>query len=257
LKKRNRHKKQTGKRREWSFSPKNRSALTWISGSLFICGLAIMAGIYWERNATVNEVRYINNHFTDVHELDSVIEAPIGLHPDSINYQELIKAARSLPYVEGAGIRVDARGRMIIDIDERNPIAMLLEGNNRVYIDEQGVRMPVILQKTVNVPLLHNPGFKSENGQLAGDAFKAVRDFLIAARNNEFGWITISEVGFNPEEGVIALSHENGVKLIFGFAGFEERMIHWEAFYSEIIRKEGIDQFSLIDLRYRNQIVTR
>jgi cell division protein FtsQ len=257
LKKRNRHKKQPGNSKKWNFSLQNRSALTWISGSLFICGLAVMAGIYWEKNTSVNEVRFVNNHFTDDQELSSVIDAPIGFHPDSVDYHELIQAASSLPYVHNAGIRVDARGRMIIDIHERKPIAMLLEGGNRYYIDKYGAMMPVILQKAVNVPLVHNSGFQKEDGYLTGSTFETVSDFLVAARENEFGWITISEVGYNTEEGVVALSHENGVKLIFGYSGFEEKLSYWKTFYSEVIRKEGIDQFSLIDLRYRNQIVTR
>jgi cell division protein FtsQ len=257
LKKRNRNKKQKNSRSVWTSSLKNRTALTWISGSVFLFGLAIMAGIYWERNATVNEVRFINNHFTDDKELSDVIEAPIGLHPDSVDYRELIQAFSTLPYVQRAGIRVDARGRLIADIEERTPIAMLLEGSDRVYIDEEGTRMPVILQKTVDVPLLHQAGFQVEEDRLTGNAFEYTRDFLMAARNNEFGWITISEVGFDHEEGVVALSHENGVKLIFGLGGYEEKLSYWETFYSEVIRKEGIDQFSLIDLRYRNQIVTR
>jgi len=216
-----------------------------------------MAGIYWEKNASVNEVRFVNNHFTDEQDLSSVIDAPIGFHPDSVDYRALIQAASSLPYVQNAGIRVDARGRMIIDIQERDPIAMLLEDSNRFYFDKYGAIMPIILQKAVNVPLVHNTGFQKEDGYLSGSIFETVSDFLVAARKNEFGWITISEVGYNPEEGVVALSHENGVKLIFGNTGFEEKLTYWKTFYSEVIRKEGIDQFSLIDLRYRNQIVTR
>lgn len=257
MKKKNKHKKPNKGKSIWSVGLHNASALTWISGSLFILGLGILAGTYWEMNSSISEVRFTGNHFTEDHELADVFEAPIGFHPDSVSYVGIIEDVLSLPYVKNAGIRVDARGRMFVEIEERKPIAMLIHEGNRVYIDGNGVKMPVILTKSVNVPLLH--GFPDDGGTkiLEGDEFDSIRDFLMAAQKNEFGWITISEVAYNPEEGVVALSHENGVKLLFGHEDFEQKMRYWETFYSEIIRKEGIDQFTSVDLRYRNQIVTR
>jgi cell division septal protein FtsQ len=224
---------------------------------VFILGLAIMAGIYWEMNTTIGEVRFTGNHFTDIQDLSATFEAPIGQHPDSVSYVHVIEAVSTLPYVMNAGIYVDARGRMIISIQERKPLGMLIDGGKRVYFDEHGVKLPVILEKSVNVPLVH--GFRADSGAgfLEGREFEAVRDFLVAAKENEFGWITISEVTYNPGEGVVALSYENGVKLLFGEQSFETKLRHWEAFYSEIVRKKGIEQFDSVDLRYSNQIVTR
>ena len=50
-------------------------------------------------------------------------------------------------------------------------------------------------------------------------------------------WTTLSEVAFNPIEGVVALSHENGVKLLFRTESFTNKLANWELFYTQVIRK--------------------
>jgi len=92
---------------------------------------------------------------------------------------------------------------------------------------------------------------------LTGKRFAAVSEFLKAIKANPTGWVTISEISWDSEEGVVALSQQNGVKLIFGKSGFEEKFENWEAFYSQVIGVEGIDHFHTIDLRFAKQIVTR
>jgi cell division protein FtsQ len=257
LSKKNKHRKSNKGGSILSVGLHNASALTWISASLFILGLGVLAGIYWEMNSNINEVRFTGNYFTEDNELAGTFEAPLGVHPDSVSFIEIIEAVQSLPYVKDAGIHVDAGGRMYVEVSERKPLAMLIHDGNRLYIDENGVKIPVILKKSVNVPLLHGFPAAAISDTLKGGEFEFIRDFLVAAEKNEFGWITISEVAYSPEEGVIALSHENGVKLLFGHDEYEQKVRYWEAFYSEIIKKRGISQFASVDLRYKNQIVTR
>jgi hypothetical protein len=47
------------------------------------------------------------------------------------------------------------------------------------------------------------------------------------------------------------------VKLLFGHTDFDTRLKHWQAFYGEVISTKGIEAFSQIDLRFRNQVVTK
>ncbi|HBX65194.1 MAG TPA: hypothetical protein DEG32_03250, partial [Balneolaceae bacterium] len=71
------------------------------------------------------------------------------------------------------------------------------------------------------------------------------------------GWNTISEVVFDETDGVVALSHENGVKLLFGRNDFQTKLENWKAFYTDVIRTKGIQSMRQIDLRFTNQVVTR
>lgn len=233
------------------------SEFTWILGAVFILSLAMLAGIYWERNASIKEVRFTGNYFTNETTLKAAFESPIGVHPDSIRYLEVMDAVNALPYVKSSGVSVDARGSMTIEITERQPLAMLIDGSRRVYIDKYGTKMPVMYETSVDVPLLHGFTAEPQSESLTGKEFESVRDFLIATKENELGWITVSEIAYNRNEGVVALSHENGVKLLFGHGEYDRKVRHWIAFYTEIVREEGINHLTSVDMRYRDQIVTR
>ncbi len=242
--------------RQVSIKP-DKEALSWISGAIFILGIAIIAGFYLEKNAIINEVRFTGYYFTSESELEEAFEAPVGFHPDSVEYVNIINSVNDLPFVYKTGVRVESSGRMIVSIEERTPLAMIVEGNNRMYIDADGVMMPVLLEKNVDVPLLHGLTAGSAADTLAGREFEHVQQFLQAAKESEFGWLTISEVTYDQNKGVVALSHQNGVKLLFGRGNFDNKLNYWEAFYSDIIRREGIGHLASVDLRFSNQIVTR
>ena len=79
----------------------------------------------------------------------------------------------------------------------------------------------------------------------------------MSALNNQFGWVTISEVIYDEYEGVIAMSHENGVKLLFGTDDYDQKFKNWEVFYSEVIAYKGIQAMQQIDLRFTDQVITR
>jgi len=233
--------------------------LTLIAGVFFIVGLAILGGFYFEQNTQITDVNFTGHHFTSTEELEAKIAeiTPVGMLADSVDFGMLMNSVNSLPYVEKVNVTMGYRGKLQFNITERKPLALLMDGSKRSYVSEGGIKLPIIPEKTEDVPLVY--GFDAEpiSDTLKTDAFRQVEDFLTAARENRFGWITISEVAWNEREGVVALTAENGVKLLFGHSDFETRLKHWQAFYGEVISTKGIEAFRQIDLRFRNQVVTK
>tara|TARA_R110000868_G_scaffold259361_3_gene517223 strand:+ start:53926 stop:54672 length:747 start_codon:yes stop_codon:yes gene_type:complete len=231
--------------------------LPWVTTILMVLGVAVLAALYWNRNVTINEVKIVGTYFTTTEEIGEVANVPMGIKPDSLDLQSLIARVEMLSYVKSASPYVEPSGDLKITITERNPIAVLVKGSTRVYVDEDGVRLPILEGKIMNLPLVY--GFRTTIGRdtLKSEEFNQIRDFLIGARTNEFGWATISEVAYDQKEGVVALSHENGVKLLFGVNDFDIKLRNWEAFYAEVIRTKGIQSMQQVDLRFKNQVVTR
>lgn len=229
----------------------------WTVSVFGIATAAVLGGLYLEKNTRITDVAVTGNYFTDENTILESIDSPVGLLADSLNYSEMYSSIRTLPYVDDVDIRMSFRGTLTFDISEVSPIALLTEGNQRVYVSKGGVKLPLKPEKTVDVPILYGFPASSVSDTLKSDAFQQVQQFLTAAKDDGFSWVTISEVAWNNREGVVALSHENGVKLIFGKDNFEQKMTHWRAFYTDVIAQKGIDSFHEIDLRFSNQIVTR
>ena len=238
-----------------SHSINNLNHGTWAALALFMLGVAVVAGFYFEQNTRISAVEFNGHTFTTTESLETALISPVGLLADSVDYGTLYASLRELPYVEDVAVRMTNRGTLTIDIIERQPIG-LLAGKTDTYFDEAGVQLPSQPGTLADVPIVF--GFKetSPGDTLTGSDFSQIRDFLVAAKNDQFGWATLSEVAWNMDEGVVALSSENGVKLLFGRNGFDQKVTHWKAFYQDVVTQRGINSFRTVDLRFRNQIVT-
>lgn len=231
--------------------------LLWIGLIILLLGSAAYAGLYLERNALISDISFSGQTYTEEEDLEEVMQSPIGQSADSISYNELFSQLKSLPYIKDASVHMNFRGTLNFQVEEHQPLALLSEGSTRAYIAKGGFILPIIPEKIPDVPLVYGLPIVASGDTLTGETYQAVEEFLLAAKNNDFGWITISEVGWNSTEGVVALTYDNGVKLVFGKDQFREKFENWEAFYAQVIAQQGIEAFHTIDLRYSGQIIAK
>lgn len=237
-------------------SYKIRNAI-WILLSLALLTIAVLGGLYIESNTRIEKITFEGNYFTDTEALINALESPVGMLADSVAFDSIFMDLKSLPYVKDATVSMGIRGTLTFNIKEKEPIAMLVDGSRRVYLAEGGFKLPIVPRKVKDVPLVYGFSAHPLRDTLTSNSYQQVEQFLIAARENELGWITISEVTWNEHEGVVALTYENGVKLLFGEGQFRDKIKNWEAFYTDVVPQKGLGSFTSIDLRFKDQIVTR
>lgn len=230
--------------------------MPWLTTILMVTGIAIFAALYWNRNVTVQEVSVGDLYFTSQEQVMDAAEVPMGVKPDSLDLDAITQRIEQLDYVRAVSAYVEPNGNLRLKVHERQPIALLVNGPDRIYVDAEGVRLPILENKSQDLPLVYGYSAVSRD-TLKEDSFLQIRDFLMRAKVDGFGWTTISEVVFDETDGVVALSHENGVKLLFGRNDFELKLENWKAFYSDVIRNKGIGTMQQVDLRFKNQVVTR
>lgn len=223
---------------------------------LMVTGIAVLAAMYWNRNVTIQDVKVNDLEFTEYEDIRNAAAVPLGIKPDSLDLNEVIQRVEKLNYVRAVVPYIEPNGSLRLNVSEREPIALLMNGSGRMYVDAEGVRLPILDGKTQNVPLLYGYSTSTDD-TLRSESFLQVRDFLMKAKIDGFGWTTISEVVFDETDGVVALSHENGVKLLFGRNNFEHKLENWKAFYTQVVKTKGIQSMQQVDLRFTNQVVTR
>lgn len=228
---------------------------------VFVLLLAIGGGItlgwYFNKMSVVRSVEVTGAYFTDSGVVLDAASIPVGVAPDSISFMEVIRKIELLPYVQTASIRMKPSGRVEIALKERQPLGLVLSSNQYRYFDADGVLLPVIAGKGVDVPLVYGIGSITRNDTLRTDAFFKLRDFLIHANNDPVAAATISELAWSVQEGIVGLSTENGIRIVFGADNLKERVENWNIFYSQVISVRGPASFRSVDLRYRGQIITR
>lgn len=236
---------------------KKSKLLPWATAAMLVVAGAVLAAMYWNRNVTVDDASFTGNEMVETEQLLEAANIPFGIHPDSLDLVVIIERLKKIDYVKEAIPYVEPSGELNIQIKERVPIALLMSGSRKSYVDAEGVKLPILGNKNFDVPLVYGFDASTDGDTLKSDDFKQISSFLLDAKKNNFGWMTISEVAYNKEEGVVALSQENGVKLLFGSNNFQIKLENWEAFYTEVIRVKGIQAMQQVDLRFTNQVVTR
>jgi cell division septal protein FtsQ len=229
--------------------------LPWVAGALLILGCAVVAGFYWTSTMKVQKVYYEGNELVSEEKLRS-IDIPTGIHPDSLQTMHIIEQFEAISYIDQAAVDIEPSGNITIRLTERQPVAMLAGDSRKAYVDREGIRLPVALGGSVNVPLLYGFSARPLGDTLKSSSFKAASDFLVQLRNKTVSDATISEVAWT-DDGIVALTNQNGVKLIFGKEDFATRLRNWEAFYAKVVKQKGIQQMQSIDMRFQGQIVTR
>lgn len=228
----------------------------WAALALLMLGLAVVAGYHFDQNTTVTAVEFTGHTYTTTPDLQESIDSPLGLRADSVDYNSLYNSLYALPWVKDVSVRMTFRGVLTVEVTEREPIGLLAGVSGKQFFDEDGVLLNADLGNTVDVPLVYGFTPAAPGDTITADGFEEVRNLLVAAKDEPFAWSTISEVAWSSSEGVVALSSDNGVKLLFGRYRFDEKVTYWKEFNRTVVAKKGIDSFRLVDLRFRNQIVT-
>lgn len=228
----------------------------WMALGIVLLIASVITGIVYTSGGTVKSIDVSELVFTQPDDVINAARIELGTGIDSVGYLAAIARVEKLPYVKRASMRLRPNGALGIRIEERQPIARLVSDGAQAMVDVDGAMMPVISGVSLDVPVLH--GFRVQRGDtLKGAGFAIARDFLLAAASSQLAGITLGETTYDPREGVVALSSESGVRVLFGKEGFEERLRHWEAFYGQVVPQKGIARFKSVDLRYRGQIITK
>ena len=217
----------------------------------------ISLGWYFNRMAHIKSIVVEGNYFTESGAILDKASIPVDISPDSVSFLEAIHRIETLPYIKEAMMSKRPSGRLEVSVLERQPIGMLISGSSRRYFDEDGVVLPVVMGKTIDVPLVYGIGIRAIADTLESVAFTDVRDFLLIARNDPVAASTLSEIAWSPEEGIVALSTENGIRIVFGSLNLAEGIRNWNLFYTQVIAIRGSSEFSSVDLRFNGQVVTK
>ena len=228
-----------------------------LTAVLLLVGLGVVAGFYWQQSLRVDTLRVSGIWFNQEADILEAAQVPMGIAPDSLNLEELKNRVMRLAYVKSVHPYIEPGGTLHLSIEERIPIALLVGGDVERYTDAEGVQLQVLTGKIVDVPLVYGFSSNRQTDTLKTTDFIQLARFLEEAKEHKFAWATLSEVAFDPKEGVVALSHENGVKLLFGTDSFTNKLANWELFYTQVIRETGIARIAQIDLRFNDQIITR
>ncbi len=238
---------------------KKKFGAEYLFAALFLVIAAMVIGWQLTRETVVSDVTVTGHRMADPGEIRRVSGVEEGLHGDSIAFLEVIERVETLPWVASAYVSLSQSGHLRIRVEEEEPIALLADGRRSALVTADGIQLPVVLGKAIDVPILH--GFRVGNTStqtpdtLTSEPFRTASEFLQQVRRYPGLYAMISEMMVTESDGVVALSNESTVRLTFGHGDFDERIRKWQAFQAQVVAEKGMGHVRSLDFRYRGQVV--
>jgi len=217
----------------------------------------------------------LGNSFVDENDVLQLLHDRIG-NPEgkmlqSINISVLEKIIDNNPFVLKAEVFSTIDGKLILEVKQRTPIVRIInEAGESFYIDEQGVLMPVSEKFSARVPVANGKIFNKETEQkirqvnettVADTSFHAnmlEKIFATAQyiRHHEFWNAQIEQIYVNEEGEFELIPLVGNHTIVFGNASdISEKFDKLFLFYKEGLNKTGWNQYSKVDLRFKDQVV--
>jgi cell division protein FtsQ len=192
------------------------------------------------------------NHFVN----DKVINEILinkNLHPirktrKEIAMDEIEKSIANHPSIKKVNAYCDIAGNVCVEILQRNPIARVVTTNNSFYIDENGKHMPLSEIYTARTLVITGEVHFTEKGEL----------FLLAKfiDENPFWKAQIMQIDIEENGDLILIPRVGSQQIVFGKpVNIAQKFSKLKLFYKKGISEKGWNNYSHINLKFKNQIV--
>lgn len=240
-----------------------------------IFGLLVLMGFILKENkyasvvdVQVNIFRHTNEGFLSrnliLNTIDN-IDSISNLTVYDINTRSIEKKLSLNPYVENTDSYITLDGKLLINIEEKAPVIRIYnKQGTSIYIDGNGDFIPVSNNYTPRV-LIANGYIKNDVTSLAINIYDTIYDNSLYREifrltqlilNNKLLSSQISQIYVNSK-GEYDLIPELGDHVInFGdITKAERKLKNLEAYYRKNMVTENWDNYSTINLIYKDQIV--
>ncbi len=215
------------------------------------------------------------NFFVDEADIQTLLldrgDTLIGQSLSAINYDELEQLIMKNPVVEDVQVYADLHGKLNVEVKQRTPLVRVFNNlGESFYIDEYGHLMPLSEKYTSRVIVAN--GFIKDSyhntyamnlGELATvDSLSKTTllddIYLVAKRfeNDEFWSAQIQQIWVNENQELVLIPRVGNHKIVIGDTeNLERKLNKLMIFYKEGLNKTGWNQYSVINLKYKNQVV--
>lgn len=218
----------------------------------------------------------VNHEFIDQHDILSLVNTkgnvtgkPLG----AINTALLEKIILTNPYVEQAEVFSSIDGTLHADVLQRNPIVRIVNMHDeQFYIDQQGKFMPVSDHYTPPV-IVANGYIFNTYAEMKIQDYAAVQDtatdslaiphminqvYKLASfiEKDSFWTANTEQIFVNSSQELELIPRIGNHRIIIGdTTNLDDKFARLMVFYKEGLSKTGWNNYSVINLKFRDQVV--
>ena len=231
---------------------------SWMKIKLFFL-LVLIFGLFYSA-ISVNNLRdisktdiYIHNSNNLFITKDSIKNAVIeiittkNIHKSSVHLKALEFELNKIELVRKSDVFIDVNGTMIIDIEQRKPIARFID--NKSYLDEDGLVMPKSKYYSARVPVIK--GYSNTQDQL--DLIYKLTNYI---KDDKFLSQSATEILIDSNSNFSIKLRDYRFKILIGqLNNLDLKIKNFKAFYINASANQILNKYSVINLQFDNQVV--
>tara|TARA_B100000965_G_C19467798_1_gene702711 strand:- start:60 stop:851 length:792 start_codon:yes stop_codon:yes gene_type:complete len=199
------------------------------------------------------------------HEADSVL----GSSLEGITTEALEHKLNNHPSVSNTEVFKTIDGKLVIEVEQRTPIVRVFtQRGNSYYIDSTGRFMPTSKKYTARVMIAN--GFITDefvrmsnlNAHQIPDSLKShsmideIFNLAEYIRKDEFWKAQIEQLYVNKDSEIELIPRVGNHRIVFGDdVDIHKKFNKLKIFYHKGLSKTGWNEYSIINLKYANQVV--
>lgn len=188
----------------------------------------------------------------------------------SINISMLEKIINSNPFIYDAEVFSTVDGKVNIEVKQRIPVLRVINYNNEsFYLDHEGGIMPPSEKFTARVPVatgyiydtetkakINQDKSKIENDSINHSVLQQLYNIVIFTGKKDFWNAMVQQLYVNENGDIEMIPRIGSHTVVIGDDRFlEDKFKKLLVFYREGLNKKGWDKYSMINLKYKDQVV--
>ena len=174
---------------------------------------------------------------------------PLNKKGDEINTHDIENALLKNEIIETAEVIQAISGKIKIVISQKMPILRVFSSEGSYYVDKSGKVMPSALGQAIYVPVASGNIEKSF-------AVSELYEFAHFLQKDDFWNDQIEQIYVRSVNDIEITPRVGNHRIILGsLDNYENKLKHLRRFYEQVIPKMGWEKYSVINLKYKNQIV--
>jgi cell division protein FtsQ len=195
----------------------------------------------------------LEEHFVTTSDLISLLKQaklnPIGQPMNAVNTHKIETELLKNEMIAGVEAYKTPSGTIKLEVKQKMPILRVIGSKGNFYVDSKGSTMPVSRRYAAYVPIASG----SVEKELATTE---LYDFALFLHKNEFWNNQIEQIYVYPNKEVVLIPRVGDHRILLGtFDDFRVKLTNLQLFYEQAIPKVGWEKYSIINLKFKDQIV--
>lgn len=231
-----------------------------IVGTILFCYIVFVSFFFSEvkQDKKCSEIQIVvkdslDKHFVDQRDIMAILRNaslnPVGKPMGSINTDKIEKVLLKNEMIRGVEAYKTPSGIVKLEVIQKMPVLRVMGALGNFYVDNEGGTMPVSSHYVAHVPIA--TGYV-EKGLAKNELYK----FALFLQENKFWNNQIEQIFVHQDNEIELIPRVGNHRIILGtMDNFEEKLNNLMLFYRQAISTVGWDKYSMINLKYKNQIV--